>query len=131
VEHLPPEQVALLLSVGLVLGLFPIAGCPTVLCLLAALGLRVKFAALQLVNQISSPLQLAVALPLARAGAWLCRGGATGGSSMAGKLAAVAVHAIAGWTCICIPAGVLLYFALTFAERKRRRLWSNSVQSPA
>ena len=34
---LSPEQAALLLSVGLVLGVFPIMGFPTLLCLLAAL----------------------------------------------------------------------------------------------
>ena len=37
-EGLSAEQVALLLSVGLVLGVFPIMGCPTLLCLLAAFG---------------------------------------------------------------------------------------------
>ena len=38
VQDLSPERMALLLSVGLVLGVFPIAGCPTLLCLLAAFG---------------------------------------------------------------------------------------------
>ena len=52
--ELPPEQLALVLSLGLVLGVFPIFGLPTLLCLLAALGLRLNVAALQLLNQIAS-----------------------------------------------------------------------------
>src|SRR5215470_646165 len=47
---LPVETVALILTVGLVLGTFPVMGLPTVLCVLAAFGLRLNVAALQLVN---------------------------------------------------------------------------------
>ena len=128
-KALSPEQVALLLSVGLVLGVFPIAGCPTVLCLLAAFGLRLDVAALQLLNSISSPLQLALLLPLVRTGAWLCGGAATGGSA-AGRLGAAAIQAIAGWACICIPLGALLYVILVFVLRRGRPSRSNNVKCP-
>ena len=37
--ELAPEQIALVLSVGLVLGVFPMMGVPTLLCLLA--GFRI------------------------------------------------------------------------------------------
>mgnify|MGYP003701109759 CR=1 FL=1 len=131
VEDLSPEQVALLLSVGLVLGVFPIMGCPTVFCMLAALGLRLNLAALQLLNNISSPLQLALLLPLARAGAWLCGGAISSDGSAAGKLYAGALHAIAGWACICIPLGALLYVILIFVMRRGSPPWFNVVKSPA
>ena len=131
VEELSPEQAALLVSVGLVLGVFPVMGVPTVLCLLAAFGLRLNAAALQLVNNISSPLQLALLLPLARAGAWLCGAASAGGTSAAGTIGMAALHAIAGWACLCVPAGVLLYFGLIFTVRKRRPAWFNSLESPA
>lgn len=114
-EELSPEQVARLLAVGLVLGVFPIMGGPTVLCLLAAFGLRINLAALQLLNNASSPLQLALLLPLARAGARLCGGAAFPGGPAAGTLGtlgAAALHATAGWACICIPLGALLYVTL-------------------
>jgi hypothetical protein len=120
VERLPPEKVALLLSVGLVLGVFPVMGCPTVLCLAAALGLRLNLAALQLLNNVSSPLQLALLLPLERAGAFLCRGAVSGGGSAAGQLGAAAVHAVAGWASICVPLGMVLYVVLLLAMRKGR-----------
>jgi hypothetical protein len=131
VESLSPDQVALLISVGLVLGVFPIMGCPTVLCLLAAGGLRLNAVALQLLNSVSSPLQLVLLLPLARAGAWLCRGAAPSAASTAGALGAAALHAVAGWTCICIPLGGLLYAVLVMAMRRRRPPCFNSVKSPA
>ena len=131
VEELSPEQVALLLSVGLVLGVFPVFGFPTVLCLVAAIGLRLNFPALQVLNNISSPLQFALLLPLERVGAWVCRGTYSAHSSTAGKLGTAAVHAIAGWACICVPLGVLLYAAVVFVMRKGGPPWFNSVKSPA
>jgi hypothetical protein len=131
-QDLTPDQVALLVSVGLVLGVFPIMGCPTLLCLLAAGGLRLNAAALQLLNNFSSPLQLALLMPLARAGGWLCGGvEPLGGASIAGRLGAEAVHAIVGWTCICVPLGILLYIALVLVMRKGRASWFNSIKSPA
>jgi hypothetical protein len=116
-EGLTPEEVALLLTTGLVLGVFPIAGFPTLLCLLAALGFRLNVAALQAINSITSPLQLALLLPLERAGALLC-GGQTGGTA-AGRLAMTAMHAVAGWGLICVPAGVLVYVTVLTMLRSR------------
>jgi len=153
--ELEPEQAALILAVGLVLGVFPVVGCPTLLCLLAALGLRLNPGALQLVNHISSPLQFMLLLPLGRAGAWLC--GATPGDTSAVQnlavynlaaynpavynlavynltvynLAVGALHAVAGWLCTCVPLGVLLYVILLVLMRKSRFSWSNDVKSPA
>lgn len=119
-KGIPAEQVALLLSVGLVLGVFPIMGCPTVLCLLAAFGLRLNLAALQLLNSASSPLQLALLLPLARAGAILCGGAVSSDGSWAGKVGLAALHAVAGWACICVPLSGVLYFSLVFVGRRTK-----------
>ena len=130
-EGLSPEQVAILLSVGLVLGVFPVLCIPTVLCLLAALGLRLNLVVLQALNNISSPLQLALLLPLERAGVWLCRGAVRANGSLACKLGAAALHAIAGWACICIPLGALLYLILVLVMRRGRPPWFNGVKSPA
>jgi uncharacterized protein (DUF2062 family) len=110
--ELSPHQRALLLAVGLVLGIFPIPGCPTVLCLAAALGLRLNPAVLQLLNNATGPLQLALLLPLERAGAWFCGSETT---PLAGTLGLLAMHAVVGWACLCIPAGILLYLVLVRA----------------
>jgi hypothetical protein len=131
VEELSPEHVALLLSVGLVLGVFPIMGCPTVLCLLAAFGLRLNFAALQLLNNVSTPLQLALLLPLERAGAWLSRGAVSADGSPASKLGTAALHAVTGWACVCVPLGAVLYAILVLLMRRGRTAWFNGMKSSA
>jgi uncharacterized protein (DUF2062 family) len=97
-DGLSPETMALMLAVGLVLGTFPVYGCPTVLCPLAALALRLNVPALQLVNQLSTPLQIALLVPLARVGA--CIIGAPASSTFAFKLGAAVLQAVAGWCCI-------------------------------
>jgi Uncharacterized protein conserved in bacteria (DUF2062) len=117
--ELSPEEIALLLTVGLVLGVFPIMGFPTVFCLLAAFGLRLNWAALQLLNNISSPLQLALLVPLARGGRLVCGGAPPAGGSWAGVIGVAAVHAVTGWACFCIPAGAVLYVSLVFVLRMR------------
>jgi hypothetical protein len=123
---IPPEQAALLLSVGLVLGVFPMVGIPTVLCLIAAFVLRLNPAALQVLNSITSPLQLVLLLPLARVGSHLLGAGAGGGSlvggSLVGKLSVAVLHAIAGWALVCIPLGFLLYLSLLLVMRRARSL---------
>jgi hypothetical protein len=113
--ELPPEQLPLLLSVGLVLGVFPLVGIPTVLCLLAAFALRLNVAALQILNSVTSPLQLALLLPLAHVGEKLCGGAAPAGSSWTVHIGSTALHAVTGWACVCIPFGAILYLALLLA----------------
>lgn len=115
--ELPIAQLPLLLPVGLVLGVFPIAGIPTVLCLLAASILRLNAPALQVLNSVTSPLQLVLLLPLARAGYWLCGEAMSTSGSWTAQAGSAALHAIAGWACICVPLGALLYAGLSFAMR--------------
>jgi len=123
---LSPEQGALLLSVGLVAGVFPISGVPTILCLLAACGLRLNPVTLQLVNHMSAPLQWALLLPLERVGARLC-----GDSGSAAGLLSLSMHAVTGWACVCMPMGFSLYFVLLFILRRRRTAWFNRLENPA
>jgi uncharacterized protein (DUF2062 family) len=129
--ELSPEETAMLLSVGLVLGVFPIMGCPTVLCLLAAFVLRLNLVALQLLNNLTSPLQLGLLLPLVRVGAWVCRGGATASHSWTGAIGWAAVHAVAGWACVCIPLGAVLYVILVLVLRKGYSCRVNALCPPA
>ncbi len=119
IGELSPEEAALLVAVGLVLGVFPLMGCPTALCLMAAAGLRLNIAALQLLNHAVTPLQIALILPLERAGACVC-GGAPA-VSVAGKIGLAGLHAVAGWACICVPASIILYFALIWGLRAGAR----------
>ena len=115
VKGLSAERIALILAVGLVLGTFPVFGCPTVLCLAAAVFLKVNLPALQLVNQLSSPLQWLLLLPLERAGSRILAFPAVTTT----HIGALAIHAVAGWFFICVPLGFVLYLTLMLLLRRR------------
>jgi len=67
-QGLTPEKLALGLATGLVLGLFPIVGVTTVLCLAAGFAFRLNHVALQLANHLAYPLQLPLILAFVRLG---------------------------------------------------------------
>jgi hypothetical protein len=115
VAGLSPATIALILAVGLVLGVFPVYGCPTVLCVAAALALRLNLPAVQIINQLALPLQLALLVPLNRFGARVLRGYLPLPASW--SVAGAARDAIMGWLCLCVPLGIALYFILVFALR--------------
>jgi chromate transport protein ChrA len=125
IEGLTTEEAALYLALGLALGTFPLPGLPTLLCVLAAAALRLNFPSLQLVNHLSSPLQIALLIPYASVGSRIL------GSQTTPKWGGLVLGAIAGWFCMTVPAAILLYFALVYAVRKRRRRCFNRLESPA
>jgi uncharacterized protein (DUF2062 family) len=117
--------------VGLVLGTFPVYGCPTVLCLLAALSLRLNAPALQLVNQLFSPVQLALLIPFARLGERILGTPAAASNSILSRFGELTLQAIAGWLCISVPLGILLYFVVSRTLRRCRPLPFHQLGSPA
>ncbi len=67
-QGVTPEKIALSLALGVALGVFPVLGSTTALCALAALLLRLNLPAIQLVNYLVYPLQIALLLPFFRFG---------------------------------------------------------------
>ncbi len=67
-QGITPEKIALTIALGVVLGIFPILGSTTLLCGLAAVALRLNQPVIQLVNYFTYPLQLALIIPIYRAG---------------------------------------------------------------
>jgi uncharacterized protein (DUF2062 family) len=67
-QGLSPGALALSLATGLVLGLFPIIGATTVLCLAAGFAFRLNHVALQLANHLAYPLQLVLIPAFVRLG---------------------------------------------------------------
>jgi uncharacterized protein (DUF2062 family) len=67
-QGVTPEKIALSLALGLGLGIFPVLGVSTVLCTLVAIVLRLNLPAIQLVNYLASPVQLALIIPFVRVG---------------------------------------------------------------
>ena len=130
-QGLSGASIAIILAVGIVLGTFPVYGCPTVLCLLAALLFRLNAPALQLVNQLSSPLQLALLIPFARMGERILGAPSAPSNGILSRFGELTLHAIAGWLCTSVPLGILLYFVVSCALRRRRTACFHQLESPA
>jgi uncharacterized protein (DUF2062 family) len=120
-EGMTPEAMALGVALGFVLGVFPAFGFPTLLCVLAAVSLRLNPAVLQTVNYLVYPLQIALLVPFIRCGELLFGTPAAlrgGGVKLFWSVAATMLHAVGAWFCIGLPAGVLLYYALAGLLRR-------------
>jgi hypothetical protein len=134
-QGLAPETVALSLALGATLGLFPVLGATTALCVAAGAGLRLNHPALQIANFAVSPLQLPLVLAFVRLGerftgavpmpfsierllfffredplAFLARFGGTG------------LHGILGWLAVAplIAGGLYLAFLPLMRSTARR-----------
>jgi Uncharacterized protein conserved in bacteria (DUF2062) len=124
-QGLTPEKLALSLALGATLGLFPVLGATTGLCLAAGIALRLSHPALQLANYAVYPLQVPLILGFVRLGerfvgaapvpfsverliaffredpvAFLQRFGLTG------------LHGILGWLSLAPLLGAALYLGL-------------------
>jgi uncharacterized protein (DUF2062 family) len=67
-QGVTPEKIALSLAFGLGIGIFPVLGVSTVLCTAVAIVLRLNLPAIQLVNYLASPAQIALIIPFVRVG---------------------------------------------------------------
>jgi len=72
-QGITPEKIALSIAIGLVVGVFPALGWTTLLCLGVSLWLKLNVPAMQLVNYLAYPLQLALLVPFIRVGEFLFR----------------------------------------------------------
>jgi len=67
-QGVTPERIALSLAFGIGLGIFPVLGVSTILCTAVAIALRLNLPAIQLVNYLAAPVQLALIIPFVRLG---------------------------------------------------------------
>jgi uncharacterized protein (DUF2062 family) len=70
-QGVTPGRLALALSLGIVLGLFPVLGVTTLLCGVVAAALKLNQPAVQVANFAAYPVQLALFVPFFHAGARL------------------------------------------------------------
>jgi Uncharacterized protein conserved in bacteria (DUF2062) len=143
-QGLTPEKLAWSLALGATLGLFPVMGATTVLCLGAGLALRLSHPALQLANYTVSPLQAALILGFVRLGerfvgappvpfsverlvvlfredpaGFLQRFGLTG------------LHGVLGWLAIAPFVAVALYLGLLPVLRRAGRRFTATTEAIA
>lgn len=122
------DDIPAILAVGFVLGTFPVYGIPTLLCIAAARVLRLNPVALLAVNQLATPVQLALLFPFVRMG-WHVSVSAS--SPFLCKLAAASLQAITGWCFVAVPVGIVLHFALLYAMRRVKSAQSLPAASTA
>jgi uncharacterized protein (DUF2062 family) len=124
-QGVSPAKLALGLALGVALGVFPVLGTTTVLCALAAAGLRLNQPAVQVANYLAYPLQLALLVPLFQAGAWLFgeppvsftlsqiqAALAADASGTIARYLGANLRAVAAWALLATPAAAALYLAL-------------------
>ena len=130
-QGMTPKELALTIALGFTLGLTPVLGSTTILCTLAALLLRLNLPAIQLINGLTYPLQLALFIPFLRAGAWVFR---TSDPSLTltqiaaliranvwhaiAALWVVTMHALLVWLLFgCVATGVLYLILVPILEK--------------
>lgn len=67
-QGVTPEKIALSVALGAAIGVFPALGTTTTLCAILAFALGLNLPAIQLVNYLMYPAQLALLLPFLRMG---------------------------------------------------------------
>ena len=70
-QGLSPGALASAVATGLALGIFPLVGVTTLLCVGVAFLLGLNQPAVQVANQLAYPLQLALLVPFLRLGEWI------------------------------------------------------------
>ena len=121
-QGLSVHKAALCLAVGITLGIFPVLGMTTLLCTAAAFALRLNLPAIQLVNYMAYPVQLALLMPFYSVGRWLFKseGWLLPDENLIAllkndfwgsmtRLWDLTLYAILTWTVICPILVILLY----------------------
>ncbi|MFZ0135053.1 MAG: DUF2062 domain-containing protein [Desulfobacterales bacterium] len=124
-QGITAEKIALGMAVGIVIGIFPVIGSTTLLCTLAAIALRLNLPAVQVVNYLVYPLQIAFLIPFFQFGAWLfnIEPLPLSASQLIAMFQAdfwgairqlwgTTMRAIVAWGLICLPAVTGLYYGL-------------------
>jgi len=131
---LTPQKVALTLCLGSAIGVMPLLWGSTLLCALVAAKLRLNQAALQAVNYLCYPLQLALLLPFCRLGGLLFPWGpAVQGEVLTGALqgdigaslsllAWAAARGVGAWFVTAAPLALLAYPLLRGALCRREHV---------
>jgi uncharacterized protein (DUF2062 family) len=130
-QGVTPHHLALSCALGVTLGLFPILGSTTLLCFLAGLFLKLNQPAIQTVNYVVYPFQIAMfpvfiragerlwgAAPIAFSPLKLTAEFAQGPGAFMSKYGAAGAYGISVWMIAAPVLIAMLYFPLAAAFRK-------------
>jgi len=130
-QGVSPEKLALCISLGGVIGLFPVVGITTIICAAVAIIFRLNMAVIQLINYFVYPLQLIILIPMVRFGAMLFGANPVPytitelldlfNTNFIGAIEVLWVallYGLVAWVIIAIPLGMLLYFVSKMILKK-------------
>lgn len=128
------HELALALTLGILLGIIPLLGVATAVCALLAVVLRLNHLLIQAANYLVYPIQLLLIFPFIRFGEYLTRSKVLPDTidemmaqfRMEGIAAirdyfSAAASGILAWLLVSIPLGFLLYFPFRFFLREMSR----------
>ena len=130
---LTPQKLALTICIGTALGILPLVWGTTLICILLAHLFRLNHIALQSVNYLFYPVQLALLVPFFKLGTWLFPWGPPvppslldtiiqhPGSSL-NILGWITLKSLAAWMVTALPVSLLVYGILN------RRLHAGSLR---
>jgi uncharacterized protein (DUF2062 family) len=116
-----PHKIALTICLGTAVGLLPLLWGTSLLCILLAQIFRLNHVALQSVNYLFYPLQLALLVPFFKLGDWLFPWGPPVPSNMLASLISspsvaslhllgwITCKSLAAWLVTALPATLLAY----------------------
>jgi uncharacterized protein (DUF2062 family) len=121
-QGITPQKIALTIALGLALGLFPILGTTTALCVLIGVLLKLNQPVIQLASWLAWPLQVPGIYLFIRIGEWLTRTPPVAfsiGSMLEAfknsplhflqQFGMMALRGMLAWTLIAPPLAALLY----------------------
>lgn len=135
-----PQQLALTIALGVAVGIVPCVWGATPLCALLALRLRLNQIAIQAVNYLVYPLQIALFLPFCALGAAIFPWGpalsptslrAGWQPELSGNLLLILVttlKALGAWLLLAPFLAALLYFLLLAVARRSQRARPDSCE---
>lgn len=144
-QGLTPKELALSISIAVLIGVFPIYGTTTFILAFLALRLRLNLPIMIAVSYVLTPAQILLIIPFARVGEFLF-GFETLGMDMESLQNAYAdgilevfsqysgrlVLAVGGWMIVTIPIAVLFYvilFQIFRAIKSGRKTAVNNMSS--
>ena len=135
-EGITPRKISLSMTLGIVIGIFPVIGLPAIICFIIAALWRLNHAIIQIFNWLVYPLQLILIIPLFRLGNIIFRDTpltvaldnmlASYKSDFwgtMGSLADITLHAIVAWGLACIIVGPVIYgVSLPFVKKLQPKM---------
>ncbi|MDB4890036.1 MAG: hypothetical protein JWL61_1891 [Gemmatimonadetes bacterium] len=138
-KGLSPDKLAFTIAIGFVIGVFPILGTTTALCVVVAVALRLNHPVIQAANYLASPIFVVLLVPFLRLGAWLSNDAALpldyaalkavfarGWFAAIAQLWSLLFHGVVAWLLVAPVLVGVLYFCL----RPLTRRWAIKPASP-